>query len=265
MKKISLTIVNNRLHVRTLPTQAWHSEDGICIDFFINQDHERLPQKELLYIIKQYSAELTWIEFKVNKIIVNLNELKNSFSELFGGCEWMNGTFEVFPEFDKDIDTQISVVSFSLSKDNIELNSPKKIFLSHKGSNKEFVRGFYKVLKEIGFEPWLDDEDMPAGTNADRAILKGLKDSCACVFFITPEFKDEKYLSDEIDYAHIQKRKKEDKFRIITLQFENENGDKGIIPELLERYIWKTPKSELEAIQQILRALPIKTESVEWR
>ncbi|AHN22798.1 toll/interleukin-1 receptor domain-containing protein [Lysinibacillus varians] len=264
MRKISLTIVNNQLHIKTIPTETWHPEDGFSVDFFVNQDHEILTQKELLPIIKKYSGDLNWIKFHGNKCVVNLNDLKNSFSDLFKNCEWMNGEYEVHPEFDQEIGSKVPIVSFSLSKDVIELNSPKKIFLSHRGSNKEFVRRFYDVLKTMGFEPWLDDEDMPAGSNLDRSILKGLKDSCACVFFITPEFTDEQYLADEVDYAHIQRRKKQEKFSIITLQFENEDGVKGTIPELLERFVWKSPKNELEALNQILKALPIKANVIDW-
>jgi hypothetical protein len=61
-----------------------------------------------------------------------------------------------------------------------------KIFLSHKGVDKEMVRRFEGLLRELGFDTWLDDDAMPAGAQPDRAIQEGFRDSCAAVFFVTP-------------------------------------------------------------------------------
>ena len=94
--------------------------------------------------------------------------------------------------------------------------APMRIFLSHKGSNKAWVRQFKTTLALLGFDPWFDKDAMPAGTNLERGILKGFTNSCAAVFFITPEFKDESFLATEVDYAIEEKREKTDKFAIIT-------------------------------------------------
>jgi hypothetical protein len=67
--------------------------------------------------------------------------------------------------------------------------APTKIFLSHKGSDKIPVRRFKDTLKLLGFDPWLDEDAMPAGTNLQRGVLDGFEKSCAAVFFITPAFK----------------------------------------------------------------------------
>lgn len=39
----------------------------------------------------------------------------------------------------------------------------------------------------------------------------------------------------------------------------------GEIPELLKAYVWKTPKTSLEALREIVRALPIAPTVVDWR
>jgi hypothetical protein len=44
------------------------------------------------------------------------------------------------------------------------------------------------MLQELGFDSWLDEEAMSAGTELERGILRGFKDSCAALFFITPNF-----------------------------------------------------------------------------
>ncbi|MGO9429270.1 toll/interleukin-1 receptor domain-containing protein [Rhodoblastus sp.] len=142
--------------------------------------------------------------------------------------------------------------------------APMKIFLSHKGFDKPLVRKFKTTLVLLGFDPWLDEDNMPAGTKLERGILKGFDDSCAAVFFVTPQFKDEDFIASEVDYAIEQKRKKGDKFSIITLVF-GDGAAKGKVPDLLHGYVWKEPKSELEALQEIIRALPIHVGYVRWR
>jgi len=136
-----------------------------------------------------------------------------------------------------------------------------KIFLSHKSTDKPLVYRYYNALKEIGYDPWLDEPTMKAGANLEREILKGFQESCAAVFFITEDFKDEKYLAAEIDYAVMQKREKEKKFSIITLRY----SDAAPVPGLLTPYIYKNINNDLEGFFEIVRALPIELGPVRWK
>lgn len=142
--------------------------------------------------------------------------------------------------------------------------SPMKIFLSHKGCNKPFVREFADTLSLLGFSPWLDEDAMSAGTHLERGLLDGFEKSCAAVFFVTPDFKDENYLATEVDYALHEKRKKGDRFSIITLVFSSSDA-KGTVPKLLQQYVWKEPASDLAALQEIIKALPVAVRNVRWR
>jgi hypothetical protein len=63
----------------------------------------------------------------------------------------------------------------------------------------------------------------------------------------------------------MEKRRKKERFSIITLSLPDHNGNTGEIPELLTRYVWKSPQSELEAFYHIIRALPIKLQSTTWK
>lgn len=137
--------------------------------------------------------------------------------------------------------------------------APIRIFLSHKGSDKARIRNFEATLNLLGFSAWVDESAMPAGTTLDRGLLKGFGESCAVVFFITEAFKDEGYLATEIEYARAQKRNKGDRFAIITLVFGN-----GVVPPLLETFVYKNPSSDLEAMREIVRALPIKLGPAFW-
>ena len=146
-----------------------------------------------------------------------------------------------------------------------ELERPRKIFLSHKSADKELVRRFKEILIDLRFEPWLDEDAMEAGVNLERSILKGLNNSCAVVFFVTPEFVDEQYLATEIDYSIAEKRKKGDYFSIITLLLPGTDGEKGKVPDLLKPYVYKEPSNELEALRELIRALPLNITIPNWK
>ena len=121
--------------------------------------------------------------------------------------------------------------------------------------DKKMVRRFQRALEAIGHEVWLDEKDLKAGDLLERGILQGFEESCAAVFFITDKFKDERYLKAEIDYAIAQQRARDEGFRIITLAFRR-GRQRVEIPPLLKNYVWKTPLSELDALTEILKALP---------
>jgi len=148
---------------------------------------------------------------------------------------------------------------------DLKMSDAKKVFLSHKGNDKDIVLDFKTTLETLGYDPWIDEEAMPAGTTLERGLLQGMQNSCGVVFFLTPSFKDEGFLETEINYAIQEKRQKGDKFAIISLQFVGEDGRIGEIPDLLKTYVWKKPKTHLQALHEIVRALPIVASDVDWR
>jgi hypothetical protein len=148
---------------------------------------------------------------------------------------------------------------------DLQMSNLKKVFLSHKGVDKNLVKEYKETLKILGYDPWIDEDSMPAGTLLERGILKGMQDSCGVVFFITPSFKDEGFLESEINFAIKEKRKKSDKFAIVTLQFADKDGNRGTIPPLLESYVYKRPETHLQGLCEIVRALPVRPGEVDWR
>lgn len=143
----------------------------------------------------------------------------------------------------------------------IPSDTESKIFLSHKTVDKPLVYRYFHALKEAGFDPWLDEQVMAAGANLEREVLRGFEESCAAVFFITENFSDEKYLAAEVDYAVMQKRKRNDKFAIITLRYP----DAEDVPGLLTPYIFKNVENDLDGYYELLRALPIELGPVRWK
>jgi hypothetical protein len=229
---------------------------------------KREALKEILEILE--FNKISWLFRKEKMWYINLNKLKIQFSD-FNDCEWFKGEFKIEPDIE-DIEenrfgkTVIKTnVKFIITEEDAISNYPQRIFLSHKGVDKPQVRAYKKILDYLGFSTWLDEDSMPAGVELERGLLQGFKESCAAIFFITPSFKDIDFLATEINYAIAEKRMKKEKFSIITLLLSGENGEKGAVPELLKQYVWKEPKNELEALEEILRALPIELGKIDWK
>lgn len=149
-------------------------------------------------------------------------------------------------------------------KEMLEMEKPKEIFLSHKSVDKKLVRETAKTLSAIGFHPWLDEDKMKAGANLERSIQQGFTNSCAAVFFVTPNFVDDGFLATEIDYALAEKREKGDRFSIITLLLPGADGEFGTVPSMIRRYVWKEIEP-IEVTRTIIEALPIRMDRIIWR
>lgn len=135
-----------------------------------------------------------------------------------------------------------------------------KIFLSHKSADKDVVRRYADILEELGLEPWLDEKDMRAGDTIHREIAKGFETACAVVFFVTKNFKDERWLRREVNHAVNRQVNEGARFRIITLAF-----DGAEVPTSLTDQLFVHVTSDLQAVREILRALPIQVGPARWR
>jgi hypothetical protein len=210
---------------------------------------------------------IDWIWRRGRDWYINFDVLKERF-DAFRDIDWLKGIAPVQPDLEEYPDgfsgRSRTLLEFKVYREEFVVDRKRKIFLSHKGADKPTVREFFRVLRTIGFDPWLDEDAMVAGTPLERGILEGFEQSCAAVFFVTPNFRDENYLATEVNYALAQKRKKVDRFAIITIVF-TEKGQKGKVPALLEQYVWKEPTTHLEALDEILRSLPIEPGEPRWK
>jgi hypothetical protein len=134
--------------------------------------------------------------------------------------------------------------------------SYNRIFLSHKGVDKDTVRGYRDLLTAMGLHPWMDESDVRAGVPLVRTLGEGMADSCAAVFFVTRDYQDTNYLQAEIDDALQQKIARASGFSLITLLIPDEHGTYGQVPDPLKKYACKRIESHLEGVRYILEALP---------
>ncbi len=209
-----------------------------------------------------------WIWKRANDWYIDFDAMKKQY-DIFDGLNWLKGVATVIPEvFDYPDPAGRGTnksLEFRVYREEFVVDRNRKIFLSHKTCDKPVIRKYFEVLKTLGFDPWLDEKDMVAGTLLQRGILDGFEQSCAAVFFITPSYLDESFLAIEVDYAIEEKRKKGDRFSIITMVFSDKKQQKGKVPSLLKRFVWKEPQTQLEALDEIVRALPLVPSEPGWR
>lgn len=234
--------------------------------------HGRILEKQATKAIAEAISNngIDWLKRKGDRWYLESKSFKEHFN-FQQGCDWLDGLICVEMEHDITFEYKIdrredkTNCRFVITPETVSEQLPKKIFLSHKGTDKPTVRLYKSVLQNLGFTPWLDEDAMVAGTELERALLQGFKESCAAVFFVTPNYVDTGYLATEVNYAIQEKRTKGNKFSIITLALPDESGNVGTIPELLKPYVWKTPQHPLSALDEIVRALPIELGSPVWK
>lgn len=115
----------------------------------------------------------------------------------------------------------------------------RKTFLSYSRFNKDFAIKLAKELKSEGFDIWLDQLDIPAGSRWDREVEKALRESEIFMIILTPTSVDSENVLDEIGYAidngkrflPVLLEKCDIPFRLKRFQyvdFTNKNFDDGV-------------------------------------
>jgi len=236
-------------------TWQWQPDlsDELCVSIgFVG----KLTRRAALQKTRKRLAEgaIPWLLYEKRKWLLDVERLRAAFPQEALDRRW-RGRLRLEVELDEGHNGTGTPLTFMHGSCTLAEVQGRRIFLSHKGEDKQMVRRFQRALEAIGYEVWLDEKDLKAGDLLERGILQGFEESCAAVFFITEKFKDERYLKAEIDYAIAQQRARDDGFRIITLAFRR-GRQRVEIPPLLKNYVWKSPMSELDALTEILKALP---------
>lgn len=262
-------IINGPIAWQHMGRMGGDAREGITITFPLY--HRASPMKAH-ETIKDVVAKhgLDWLAPLNRSEWLFRSEKFKAFFNDYQDCTWLKGDVALL--MDHDIRTEIvfdkpsdrTYCQFVITPEMVEEQMPKKIFLSHKGADKTLVRQYKKTLELLGFSPWLDEDAMPAGIELERGLLKGFNESCAAVFFVTPNYVDAGYLATEVNYAISEKRTKADRFAIVTLVFPGADGKPAEVPPLLRQYVYKTPTSQLDGLNEIIRALPLALGEPAW-
>jgi hypothetical protein len=277
MDHISATmLIGSRIRWTFWPPEKHEDEAGFSIRFSLT-DQMEMRRACRLVADSLMESDIKWLSrhrdawtFDATSFCKWLQEPSQSHNSLglVERLDWLSGLVRVEPDLKHEHlfeDNFYDALEFTIYREEYLMDRNTKIFLSHKGTDKPMVEHYFETLKTLGFDPWLDKDAMPSGTELHRGMRQGLRDSCAAVFFITPHFRDEAYLRNEINWAIEEKTAKGDRFAIITLVFADEGVGPGSVPDLLHTYVWKQPQNELEGLDEIIRALPISLGRPAWK
>src|SRR5687768_4164314 len=83
-----------------------------------------------------------------------------------------------------------------------EKSQSLRIFLAHSSADKKAVRELYRKLRDEGFQPWLDEEDLLPGVLWEREINKAVRDTDVILVCLSQASQNKRgYLHKEIRYA----------------------------------------------------------------
>ncbi len=97
-----------------------------------------------------------------------------------------------------------------------------KIFLCHSIGDKSVVRDVYMKLKNDGFKPWLDEEDLLPGQNWNLEIKKAVRNSGVVMVFLSNDSVSKRgYVQKEVKMAlDVADEQPEGSIFIIPLKLE---------------------------------------------
>ena len=90
--------------------------------------------------------------------------------------------------FERDIRQHLTMQILEITNEKVEdskSNRKPKIFLSAATEDRERVKKVYRLLKNEGFEPWLDIQDLLPGQTWQREIYNTIKKSDFVLIFIS--------------------------------------------------------------------------------
>ena len=131
-----------------------------------------------------------------------------------------------------------------------------QIFLCHTSEDKPQVRNVYQRLKALGFDPWLDEEEILPGQDWDYEIEKALETSDFVMVFLSTrsvnkmgyvqrEFRHALYHSEEMPEGYIH---------TIPIKL-----DECEVPRRFRRHQWANLNND-GAFERIIRALHLGLE-----
>ncbi len=116
-----------------------------------------------------------------------------------------------------------------------ESENPPRIFLSYTRKDSANVKELYQKLKQAGYHPWLDIEDILPGQDWEQVLIKAINDA---VFFLaclsTNSIDHRGVVQQEIKHAlQVWRRKLDDDIYFIPVRL---NDCK--VPEALAKFNW---------------------------
>ena len=97
---------------------------------------------------------------------------------------------------------EINIVPLVIKKIKYTRFTPKfSFFLSHKSKDKPLMRTFVNGLKFLGYETWLDEDNMPLAAQLQGALKVSIDNSDCLIAWLNKEYLESEYCKAELLYA----------------------------------------------------------------
>jgi hypothetical protein len=135
---------------------------------------------------------------------------------------------------------------------------PLRIFLCHSAGDKPSVRSLYQRLREDGFQPWLDEENLLPGQNWQREIDNAVRASDVVLVCLSRGSVSKRgYVQKEIKIAlDIADEMPEGTFSLIPAKLEECQ-----VPDRLRRWQW-IDLFEANGYERLRRTLSYRSETL---
>jgi proteasome lid subunit RPN8/RPN11/uncharacterized ubiquitin-like protein YukD len=151
-------------------------------------------------------------------------------------------------------------LSSSLDSANIIVPKPLesaktlRIFLCHSSKDKKIVRDLYNRLRNDGFHPWLDEEELLPGQDWNQEIIKAVRSSDIVIVCLSEKSVNKAgYVQKEIKHAlDVADEQPEGGIFLIPLKLEECE-----VPQRLSKWQWVN-FFENEGYKRLLLALKVK-------
>ena len=99
----------------------------------------------------------------------------------------------------------------------------ERIFLIYSHKDKEAVRNISNKLKEMGYNPWLDEEEIVPGQNWQNTVLQGIENSALALYLSSKNTESSKgFMNSELKAArNLLRSSKESQSPIIPVFIED--------------------------------------------
>ena len=141
-------------------------------------------------------------------------------------------------------------------KDGVEIK-PLQVFICHSSSDKPKAYSLYQRLRQDGFDPWLDAEDLIPGQDWQIEIPKAVENAQVVLVCLSPSaITTEGYVQREIKFAlDVADEKPEGTIYLIPVKLEPCEA-----PMRLSRWQWVDLYEE-GGYERLLKALRLRVES----
>lgn len=132
-----------------------------------------------------------------------------------------------------------------------------RVFLCHSSQDKEIVRELHQRLRQDGFDPWLDEEDLLPGQDWDWAIRKAIREADAVAICLSRSSTTKAgYVQKEIKFA-LDVADEQPQGAIFLIPARLEDCE---VPDRLSRLHWVDLFTDL-GYRRLVRALNVSRTS----